>query len=194
MNYRYYLPFVVLFIVNELTAQSLPYYEIPPYPESFSAGTVAGRMVDGLGYRYYWATNGLNENDLDYRPSKEAQSARETINHIYGLSLTIVNAPQNIPNGPRERSEMTFEETRRATLENFKKASELLKSGKEGDMENYKVIFQRGDSQSEFPFWNMINGPIADAIYHTGQIVSFRRTTGNPINPKVSVFMGKNRN
>ena len=32
-----------------------------------------------------------------------------------------------------------------------------------------------------------------DAIYHTGQIVSFRRTTGNPIDSSVNVFMGSYR-
>ena len=42
-----------------------------------------------------------------------------------------------------------------------------------------------------FPFWNMINGPISDAIWHSGQVVANRRASGNPINPKVNVFIGK---
>jgi len=37
----------------------------------------------------------------------------------------------------------------------------------------------------------MMNGPLADAIYHVGQIVVFRRANGNPQNPRVNVFMGK---
>jgi hypothetical protein len=36
----------------------------------------------------------------------------------------------------------------------------------------------------------LINGPITDAIYHTGQVVSFRRTSGNPIPKGVNVFLG----
>lgn len=50
-----------------------------------------------------------------------------------------------------------------------------------------------GGKRSEFPFWNMLNGPIADALWHVGQVVSFRRSSGNPFNSKVSVFSGKVR-
>ena len=53
-----------------------------------------------------------------------------------------------------------------------------------------QVIFDRQGKESRFPIWNLINGPIEDLVYHTGQIVSFRRTTGNPIPKGVNVFMG----
>ena len=43
----------------------------------------------------------------------------------------------------------------------------------------------------EFPFWNQLNGPIEDAVWHCGQIVAFRRASGNPISKKISVFTGK---
>ncbi|MEN8845082.1 MAG: hypothetical protein ABF261_02240, partial [Candidatus Arcticimaribacter sp.] len=56
-----------------------------------------------------------------------------------------------------------------------------------------QVIFQRGTEQYRYPIWNMLNGPLADAIYHTGQVVSFRRTTGNPIQKGVNVFIGKTK-
>ena len=56
-----------------------------------------------------------------------------------------------------------------------------------------KIKFNRGGVFSEFPFWNLINGPISDAIYHVGQIVSFRRTSGNPIEKGVNVFLGEKR-
>ena len=39
------------------------------------------------------------------------------------------------------------------------------------------------------PFWHIINGPIADALTHVGQINSFRRLVGNPT-PKAQVFLG----
>ena len=41
---------------------------------------------------------------------------------------------------------------------------------------------------SEYPFWNQLNGPIADAIWHVGQVVSFRRTAGNSL-PKGPSFL-----
>ena len=71
-------------------------------------------------------------------------------------------------------------------------ASDLLKE-KDVSLKDKKVIFQRGEQQSEFDYWHAINGPIADALWHAGQIVAFRRASGNPINPMVSVFMGKTR-
>jgi hypothetical protein len=52
-------------------------------------------------------------------------------------------------------------------------------------------MFSYGGNYAEYPLWNMLNGPLADAIYHTGQIVTFRRTTGNPSNKRVNVFRGR---
>ncbi len=171
----------------------LPYYEIPAYPESYTPETVAARMIDGLGFRYFWVTEGLRPEDLAYRPSKEARSSDETLNHILGLSRTILHAVQQVPNvRGTEYPEYNFEEKRKATLENLKTASDLLKSGNV-KLEDCKIVFQRDDRSSEFPFWNNINGSIADAIWHCGQVVSFRRTSGNPWNSKVSVFTGKVR-
>ena len=189
--------FIIIIIVimsTDLSAQNksnLPYHEIPPYPESFTAENVAARMVDGLGYRYYWATEGLRAEDLAYKPSENGRNTEETLDHILGLTYTIVNAPQSKPNKFEDLSILTWEQKRRMTLENIYKTSELLKSSKEGDMENFKIIFQNGDNTTEFPYWNMLNGPIADAIYHVGQVVSFRRSSGNPIHPGVRVFTGK---
>ncbi|MCA0235259.1 MAG: hypothetical protein LCH81_02635 [Bacteroidetes bacterium] len=53
-----------------------------------------------------------------------------------------------------------------------------------------EIVFQNGEKRSEFPFWNMLNGPIADALWHIGQVVTFRRSSGNPFNSKASVFNG----
>ncbi len=172
----------------------LPYAEIPAPAEVYSAGTVISRLIDGLGFRYYWATEGLTEENLAYRPSPEAKNLSETLDHLYGLSEMIVNAPQNMANiRPADWSGLTFEEKRKGTLQNLKKASELIQNGPEGDMENYSIVFKSGDKTSAFPYWNMINGPIADALYHTGQVVSFRRTAGNPIPAGVNVFKGTRR-
>lgn len=176
------------------TKSALPYHEIPDYPESYTAENVAARMLDGLGYRYYWATEGLTDKDLNYQPSDDGRTAAQTLDHIYGLTQMIVNATKQQANvRSAERAELTFEEKRKQTLENIKMASDLLKASDKGSLEDFKIIFQRGDSKSEFPFWNLLNGPLADAIYHVGQIVSHRRASGNPMDPRVNVFSGKNR-
>ena len=173
------------------TNSDLPYYQIPDYPDSYTPENVAARMIDGLGFRYYWATEGLTEKDLEYSPGNEGRRTGHTIDHIYGLSLTIVNASLNQPNVfPRDDEELTFEQKRTRTLKNIEKASQVLKDQNANTLENNKVIFKSENGTNEYPYWNMINGPIADAIYHTGQVVSFRRSSGNPINPNIRVFLG----
>lgn len=174
--------------------ETLPYHQIPEAPTDYSSGNVIARMIDGLGYRYYWATEGLRTEDLSYRPSEDASNVTETLDHLFGLSVTILNATTSTPNiRPYEKVEMTDTEKRVMTLKNFKAASDQLKGADETTVSKMKVIFKRGEQTSEFPFWNNINGPIADAIYHTGQIVSFRRTSGNPVNSKMNVFIGKTK-
>lgn len=174
--------------------ESIPYHQIPEAPENFSSGNVLARLVDGLGYRFYWATEGLRPEDLAYRPSADASNVLETLKHMYGLSTTILNTTTSTPNlRPLEIPEVSAEELRVITLKNLKAASDQLRGADETAVSNMKMIFKRGDQSSSFPFWNNINGPIADAIYHTGQIVSFRRTSGNPINSKVNVFIGKTK-
>ena len=185
--------FICLLVTSQMQSQndmksSIPYYEIPDSPETYTAGSVAARMVDGLGFRYYWATEGLRDEDLAFRPNDMARTTGETIDHIYGLSKVIVNATLMKPNtGSDEVSEMTFEEKRQKTLENIEMAANILR--KSEDLSQFKLVF----GEREFPFWNNVNGPIADAIWHCGQIVSFRRSSGNPYNSKASVFTGKVR-
>ena len=49
--------FISLIIFNGVQGiaqdKSLPYYQIPSYPETYTAANVAARMVDGVGFRYY---------------------------------------------------------------------------------------------------------------------------------------------
>ena len=171
---------------------TLPFYEIPTAPDTYNAATVAARMVDGLGYRYHWVTKGLRTEDLNYEPGNDGQSCSAVLEHLLGLSRFILRTiKKEVHDNNIEYPELTWEEQRKATLANLKEASDILRET--GDISVLKIHFKRGEKSSEFPFWNLINGPIADAIYHCGQIVSYRRTTGNPINPNVSVFRGKTR-
>lgn len=186
-----------LFLVVNLEAQEmeLPYSQIPDYPSEYTSGTIIARMVDGLGFRYYWATEGLRPQDLEYKPTDESRNALETLQHIYGMSEMILNTADAAPNvRPKDFSIYSFEELRKMTLENLKAASEKYAAGNPTSMDGYKVIFQRGEKQFDFPFWNLLNGMLSDCIYHAGQITMMRRMSGNPINPKVNVFLGKLNN
>ncbi|MFS4448432.1 DinB family protein [Maribacter sp. 2307UL18-2] len=170
--------------------EDLPYSIIPKAPTTYTAGSVVARMIDGLGFRYYWATDGLTETDLQYDPGNEGRSIRQTMTHLYGLSEMIVNSARKRPTDRTvELPELTSEELRKATLANLAEASAIFLKAE--DLKEHPIIFKRGDRESEFPFWNNINGPIADAIWHAGQIVVLRRSAGNPINSKVNVFLGK---
>lgn len=170
---------------------TLPYRQIPDAPEKYNAATVAARMIDGLAFRYYWATEGLRQHDLDYRTTPDSRSSAETIDHIHGLAKMIHNAVMEIPNisgGLAE--ELSFSEQRTQTLTMLATASERLKNCKSRDLKRFNIIFQRGDNQNILPFWNTLNGPLADAIWHVGQVVAFRRASGNPFNSNVNVLRG----
>ena len=69
----------------------LPYAKIPAASEDYNPGSILSRMIDGLGFRYHWVSEGLREEDLAYRPTPEATSCFETLEHIHGLSNTIFN-------------------------------------------------------------------------------------------------------
>ena len=179
-------------MAQETKTNDLPYYEVPEYYESYTAGTVAARMVDGLGFRYRWATEGLREVDLEYKPTDSSRTTIQTIDHILGLSRVIVNATLKIPsNFTKQQPELNYEQKRKETLENIKKASEILQ--KATSLVDFNMNFISNKGESKYPFWNSINGPIADAIWHTGQVTLLRRASGNPISKKVSFLQGKIR-
>ena len=186
----------LLLIFTQLTySQSemeLPYYEIPEYPETYSSANIMSRMIDGLGFRFYWATEGLVKSDLDYKISKDSRSTIETITHIHSLSVMILNAVLIKPNDYEIAAELDYETLRKNTLLNIKRSSEII--SKTNNLSKLKIIFNRNNGKSEYPLWNLINGPIEDAIWHSGQVVAFRRASGNPINSKISVFTGKVKN
>ncbi len=175
-------------ILSTKAEVKLPYYEVPEYPESYTAGTMAARMIDALGFRFYWSSEGLTETDLVYKPNDDVRSTEKTIDHILGLSNIILNSTLKKQNGKNDTSDMSYLEKRAQTLKNLKTAADILRES--DDISQYKIIF--GDN--EIPFWNQINGPIADAIWHCGQLASFRRSSGNPINSNVDHFNGKVRN
>lgn len=193
MQNRFLLILILFIICTMAKAQEpdseLPYDQIPDAPETYSQGSIVARMVDGLGFRYYWATEGLRKEDLQFKPGVDSRTSEETIDHILGLSNVILNSALHKENEGLDTSGFNFEQKRRITLENLKTAADIFR--KSNDLSEFTVVFERQDASSEFPFWNQINGPISDAIWHCGQVVSFRRSSGNPFNSKVSVFMGK---
>jgi hypothetical protein len=102
----------------------------------------------------------------------------------------IKNAVTQTVNTPYQSPRLPFNEIRKITLENFKVASSILRSSSDEDLTLYTLKFKQGGKLIEYPFWNHINGPISDCLWHTGQVVSFRRLSGNPISDKVNLLSG----
>ncbi len=100
-----------------------------------------------------------------------------------------MNSTLKKPNIAGEEENLTFAEKRKKTLVNFKTAADILRAS--DDVSEYKLVFKNENGTFELPFWNNLNGPIGDAIWHCGQVISFRRSSGNPYNSKASVFTGK---
>ena len=185
-----FLIFILTIISINVSAQNdnLPFKELGAYSEEFSSNNIVARMIEGLGYRFYWATESLTDKDLKYKPSEESRSSLQTLEHIYGLSVFILYTFEG-KEYDFSQDEMTFTELRNGTLKNLKIVYDMLNEN--ADISQMQVRLNLNGRSLAFPFWNAINGPISDSLWHTGQIVSFRRASGNPINPKVNVFIGK---
>jgi hypothetical protein len=174
----------------------MKYSQIKASPEEYTSGNIISRFIDGLGFRYYWATEELTEKDLDFKPSDSGQSTLETLQHIWWLTIMVHYTLKNTPIDralTSKTSKYSFTQLRAETLLNIENASTVSKNKSEHDLSQLEIKIQNGDTIHTYPLWNMMNGPLSDALYHTGQIVSFRRSSGNPIPKGVNVFLGKKK-
>jgi hypothetical protein len=153
------------------------YYHIPEYPENANPGGIFTRLFDGLGFRFYWATEGLGEKEYSFRPSEDCMSIGEIISHIWGLvNWMNISFDKQGFQSPDETSEIIYQ-----TLEIIKNLRETTQN-----MENHEITEIK---IRDYPFWHILNGPLADAFTHVGQINSFRRLAGKPVS-KANVFTG----
>jgi hypothetical protein len=153
------------------------YRVIPEYPPKISAGTILTRLLDGLGFRFYWATEGLKRTDYKFRPSPDCMSIEELVRHIWGLvNWIIISSTDN-----KYRRPTKVEQIREQILE--------MVLYLRNEMLNMTVKDLSETTIDGHSFWHIINGPMADAFTHIGQINSFRRLSGNPVS-KANVFTG----
>ena len=191
---RYLFLFCFLYTFSTMAQDKIPFESIPEAPEEMSSGAIITRMIQGLGYRYHWASKDLREEDLVYRPTPEAASTQETLMHLYGLAQTVFNTASGVPSKrPIDYIPLDYMDLRAGTLDYLKQAAALFTGKNADEIAALSVTFERSGEQYPFSAWHLFNGPLADAIYHTGQLVSFRRTTGNPIQKGVNVFTGKTK-
>ena len=137
--------------------------------------SILQRSLDGLGFRLYWAVNGMREDDYASRPSPDSMSIEELCAHISHLVKFIgelLDCPVSV------QSDLSNVERDIQSLNNLEHIRNEVLS------KDLSVLHQKDN------FWNLFNGPLADALSHTGQLNSWRRINGNPIG-KVSFFSGK---
>ena len=64
-------------------------HEISGHPEVFSGTTVFARFIDGLAFRYHWATEGLRPEDYAFRPCADSMNLLELQKHMLHLVFMI---------------------------------------------------------------------------------------------------------
>lgn len=162
------------------------YQNLPAPPSQFSAGTLLARLVDSIGYRYYLATQGLTQNEIEFRPVESSMSMMELLHHIYSVLFWSYKAFNREAKYNKNLS--TFEEYHQETLQACSAFSAFLKTLSDQDIEKTTVYLKRTDTT--YSFWYLINGPVTDVLTHIGQINTWRRIAGNPC-PRISPFTGE---
>ncbi len=176
----------------DLSEEEIPFYELIEIEEQPEAGSIFARMIEGLGFRLYWATYGLTAQDFEYRITPESRSTGETLVHIADLTRTIYSSvTRKSGTDLPSHQDLDLSQKRTYSLVLLSEIAHILKNSTIEDIENYTIDFIRNGQTVSFSFWNLINGPIADAIWHTGQIASFRRASGNPFPSNISLLTGK---
>jgi hypothetical protein len=160
----------------------LPFRAIPQAPQEISAATVLTRLVDGLAFRYRWATEDLRSSDAEFRASPESKSIHEMLIHIMDLAVVADSNLGGEPPEPKGEDAWELEGIRQRTLGRLECLRNRLIEMSGDELGGFKVF-------NQYPFWNLVNGPMADALTHVGQINAWRRQAGNPP-PKADVFRG----
>lgn len=165
---------------------SLPYESIPEPPSTFSGVSVIIRTLDAAGFRFRWATEGVTDAQADFQPTPESMSIKKICKHMVML-FNLIDAAVGGEFTPGLHESDDFQELRLRVLQKIQSARANVSKLTDAELGQRKINHPRG---GEFPIWNMINGPLADALTHVGQITGWRRMAGNPT-PKANLFEGK---
>ena len=162
-------------ITNGETKMNLNYDRIDEYPERVNAVGVVLRLLDGLGFRFYWATYELDEDDFEFTPAEGGNSIGWMVSHIRGLLTWIY---LNV-RGEQAKQPQSIVEQRNHVLDLIRMVREDIAGMSDEQFAEVRI--------EGLPFWHMINGPISDALGHVGQINMARRLRGKPT-PEANVF------
>jgi uncharacterized damage-inducible protein DinB len=164
----------------------LPYPILPNTPEEINAATVLSRLVDGIAFRYRWSTEDLTDNEFHFRPVEGSMNMEELLKHIYTLAY-VANTTTGGGSTERVTDFKNLEHLRKETLTHYDILSKRLLTTTNSDLESYTFV----RNETILSFWFLINGHLADALTHIGQVLTWRRIAGNPQPSGVSVLFGK---
>jgi len=180
--------------MTDPTPPPLPYESLPPAPDQVRGGTVMARLLDGLAFRYRWATEDLAEEDAAFRPCDGAMTLGELLAHVRNLVRWVhdtVAGTGSEPSGlgaERTETPAPIAELRAETLETITRLRGRILALDESELAAVEITGT--PSMGPQPFWSIINGPLADALTHVGQINGWRRIAGRP-GPRADVFRGR---
>jgi len=163
-----------------------PFHQLPAPPTDCTAANVLARLVDAVGYRFHLATKGLSENEADFRPVEGSMNMLELLDHMYKVLFFAYQTFQ--PDALSRKDLHTLQEYQTAILELAQQFSEKLKAMTDEELVASQIYLKRTDTH--YSFWYLINGPIGDVMTHIGQINSWRRMAGNPVE-RTSPFTGE---
>ena len=168
---------------------------LPPAPSELDGPGVLARLVDGMGFRYRWATEGLLAEELSFRPCAGAQTLGEVLGHMNlllrwvqgSVSRTLDGEPEGIDGGVPVAPE-AWEDLRADTRARLLDLRGVFANADPLDLA--RVTITGSPAKGPESFWCVINGPLADFLTHVGQVSSWRRMAGNPA-PRADVFRGR---
>lgn len=153
------------------------YRSIPSATTDVTAANVLSRMLAGIGFRFYWATEGLSDELYAFRPCDGARSVGETIDHVWDLlNWTYCATGEAGPTKPGSGKLL-----RDGALDLIGRLQDALSQRDESALLSIELLGK--------PFWPIINGPLSDVLAHTGQIATLRRLAGSPA-PESNPFEG----
>jgi hypothetical protein len=126
-------------------------------------------MLAGMGFRFYWATEALPEEQYAFRPGEDARSIGETVEHIWDLLHWMYCAID--PTGTAKPN--GAEPMRAGVLELIVMLEAAFLNMQPEALAAIHLLKE--------PFWPVLNGPLADVLTHIGQLTTLRRIAGFPV-------------
>jgi len=174
MNLKKFIIVFTLFMFHSIYSQinknEVPYKEKPEYSsKKVSFGLIMAKKVDELGYKYYWATDSLLNDEL--RKSFHSSNLPRLL--LDGLSLMSEYMIKSVSHEKMDSilkpEGMSFDDLKKNTLFNLAKVSNLL-------INNQNVLGSIN--------FNLFTNSIAIANSYCDQIILFRENIGKPFKLK----------